>query len=191
MQFNHINPLHWTPFVQQCHDDILTSAESQNDIYLAYYSNLQRISEDVKHSCIHCFPQQPQTWNGAVAANFKLLLSELERFKASLPESLSHNGNLHLIIHSQQSLLPMLTTFGRYANFELSRRRDVSLRNLLLYATYDSQICVRSPKGWRFIYVPNSYSSLSSALLLYQFQRVCQLLSSGQLSGVFCNDDHL
>ncbi len=74
--------------MQQCHDEILNSPENKDDIYLAYLSELQRISEDIRLSGIRGFQSQPRTWNSATRVHFKLLMSALERFKASLPEAL-------------------------------------------------------------------------------------------------------
>ncbi|PMD47828.1 hypothetical protein L207DRAFT_416925 [Hyaloscypha variabilis F] len=91
LHFCRVNPLHWTPFLQQCHDDLLASPETENDIYLAHLSYLQRISEDVQHSGIHQLPPQPNTWNVAFTVHFKLLLSELRKFKDSLPESIAQD----------------------------------------------------------------------------------------------------
>lgn len=92
--FCRLNPLHWTSYIQHCYDDILNAPDNANDVYLAHLAALQRISEDVKHSGIRGFPSKPRSWTAAVAVHFKLLLSELQRFKASLPECLQDDGKL-------------------------------------------------------------------------------------------------
>lgn len=86
-----LNPLYWSPYIQHCREDILTAAGNDSDIYLAHLLELQRISENIKNSGIRDFPSEPRTGNSHIGVHIKLLMSELQRFKASLPESLQHN----------------------------------------------------------------------------------------------------
>ncbi|CZR62765.1 uncharacterized protein PAC_12662 [Phialocephala subalpina] len=100
-----VNPLHWTPYIQHCYDDISTAPESENDIYLAHLAGIQRISEDVKHSGIRGFPSQPRIWTPAVAVHFKLLMSNLQKFRAALPETLQQDAILLMHYHSVEMYL--------------------------------------------------------------------------------------
>jgi hypothetical protein len=136
LNFRRINPLHWTPFIQQCHDDLLTNPETDNDIYLARLSALQRISENIKHSGIQSLPQQPRTWNGPLAVHFNLLLSELQQFKASLPESLSHDGNMKFIF---------VTAIHRNLNANLCFLLDLLILNYHTIEMYLFDICFCMP----------------------------------------------
>jgi len=104
-QFCRLNPLQWTPYIQHCYEDILSTPESASDIYLAHLCAIQRISEDARHSGIRGFPSQPRTWSGAVGVHFKLLMSELQRFKASLPESFRRDAIILMHYHSVEMYL--------------------------------------------------------------------------------------
>lgn len=83
----------------------MNAPENENDVYLAHLAALARISEDIKHSGIRGFPSQPRSWTAAVGVHFKLLMSELQRFKASLPECLQNDGKLNIRPVSQCELL--------------------------------------------------------------------------------------
>jgi hypothetical protein len=89
-----LSPLHWTLYIQQCYEDILNNPENSKDIYLAHLVELRRIDlniENVKNLGIQ-FPRlEPALWNCAVGVHLKLLMSELQKFKASLPESLQQD----------------------------------------------------------------------------------------------------
>lgn len=136
MNFRRINPLYWTPYIQKCHDDLLTNPETDNDIYLAHLSALQRISENIKHSGIQSLPQETPTWNGAVAVHFNLLLSELQRFKASLPESFLRDGNMKIIFVSATS---------RYLNANSCFMLDLLVLNYHTIEMYLFDICFCMP----------------------------------------------
>jgi hypothetical protein len=81
-KLSRLNPLHWNIHIHQYYEDILKTPENDNDIYLAYLIDLHRIAENVKN----IGGQRP--WTGSMEIHLKLLMSELERFKVSLPESL-------------------------------------------------------------------------------------------------------
>lgn len=100
MVFCRYNPLQWTPYIQHCHDDISSAPENENDIFLAQLSALQCISENIRHSGLRNFPSQPQTWNAATGVHFKLLLSELRKFRVSLPENLQQDCKIYAFISS-------------------------------------------------------------------------------------------
>jgi hypothetical protein len=149
--FVQINPLQWTPYIQQCCDNILETPENDNDVYLAHLSQLQRISEDIRHCGIRSFPSQPRTWNGAVGVHFKLLMSELLRFKGSLPHSLQEDGKGNI-----PPFLISINNFDTHTDFhpthspddvELPLRPAVPDRDLLLNATNRPYSKPRSPKG--------------------------------------------
>ncbi|KAF8861021.1 hypothetical protein BDZ45DRAFT_713411 [Acephala macrosclerotiorum] len=103
--FCRVNPLDWTPYIQHCYDDISGSPESENDTYLAYLVGIQRISEDVKHSGIRGFPSQPRVWTPAVEVHFKLLMSDLQKYRASLPQNLQEDAMLLMHYHSVEMYL--------------------------------------------------------------------------------------
>ena len=97
--FCRYNPLQWTSYIQDCYDDISNAPENENDSYLGQLSTLQRISEGVRQSGLRSFPSQPRVWNAATGVHFKLLLSELQRFKGSLPKNLQQDGNTQAFIY--------------------------------------------------------------------------------------------
>ncbi|TVY38952.1 Transcriptional regulator [Lachnellula occidentalis] len=103
--FCRYNPLQWTSYIQDCHDDISNAPENENDIYLGHLSKLQRISEGVRQSGLRSFPSQPRVWNSATGVHFKLLLSELQRFKASLPENLQQDALILMHYHAVEMYL--------------------------------------------------------------------------------------
>ena len=98
--FYPINPLHWTPYLQHCYDDISNAPENDNDIYLTQLAGIQRISEDVKHSGIRGIPSQLRVWTPAVEVHFKLLMSDLQKYWAALPQSLQKDGEHAASLHS-------------------------------------------------------------------------------------------
>lgn len=105
--FCRTNPLRWTPHLQHCYDDILGSAENSNDTLLCYLAELSRILEAIKHAGLRSFPSHQRKWNPAVAVQFRLLMSELHRFKASLPETLQQDGiGIHVSINCKKLLIP-------------------------------------------------------------------------------------
>ncbi|KAE8443874.1 hypothetical protein EG329_001283 [Mollisiaceae sp. DMI_Dod_QoI] len=104
-QFSRLNPIQWCPYIQHCHEEILSTPEHENDTYLAHLCAIQRISEDTRHSGIRRFPSQPRTWSAAMGVQFKLLMSELQRFKASLPRSLQHDVIMLMHYHSLEMYL--------------------------------------------------------------------------------------
>ncbi|KUJ10553.1 uncharacterized protein LY89DRAFT_263864 [Mollisia scopiformis] len=103
--FCRANPLHWTPYIQHCYDEIFNAPQNDNDVYLAHLAALQRISEDIKHSGIRGFPAQQREWNPAIGVQLKLLMSELQRFKVSLPASLQDDVLMLMHYHSVELYL--------------------------------------------------------------------------------------
>jgi hypothetical protein len=90
-KFHTLNPLHWATSVQQSYEDISKAPENESDIYLVHLVELQHIAENVKHISIQQLPSQSRPWNCSAGLNLKLLTSELQKFKASLPESLQQD----------------------------------------------------------------------------------------------------
>ncbi|TVY39367.1 Transcriptional regulator [Lachnellula subtilissima] len=103
--FCRYNPLQWTSYIQDCYDDISNAPENENDIYLGQLSTLQRISEGVRQSGLRSFPSQPRVWNAATGVHFKLLLSELQRFKGSLPKNLQQDAIILMHYHAIEMYL--------------------------------------------------------------------------------------
>ncbi|TVY89145.1 Transcriptional regulator [Lachnellula willkommii] len=103
--FCRYNPLQWTSYIQDCHNDISSAPENENDIYLAQLLTLQRISEGVRQSGLRSFPSQTRVWNAATGVHFKLLLSELQKFKVSLPENLKQDALILMHYHAVEMYL--------------------------------------------------------------------------------------
>lgn len=65
-------------------------------------------------------------------------------------------------------IVDILTVFIRSYDFELLHRRNVSLRDLLLHATYQSNQFQLSPESRRLIYVRHRHTSLLAPLFLHR-----------------------
>ena len=82
-----MNPLHWTTNIQQCYEEILKAPENDNDVRLVHLLDLQRIAENTKYIAAREFiPGKTLVPSSSIGLHFKLLVSDLQKFKATLPE---------------------------------------------------------------------------------------------------------
>lgn len=91
-----LNPLPWSSYLQHCRENISKHTRNDNDVYFVHLLELQRISENIKHSGIRGIQPEQQTGNSYIGVHIKILMSELQKFRASLPENLQHNGRSNI-----------------------------------------------------------------------------------------------
>jgi hypothetical protein len=85
-KFRTLNPLQWTDNIQQCYEEILKAPDNENDIRLAHLLDLQRIAENTKYIIVGQFQSsKAYVANGAINLHLKLLVSAIQKFKATLP----------------------------------------------------------------------------------------------------------
>ncbi|RDW65182.1 hypothetical protein BP5796_09874 [Coleophoma crateriformis] len=105
VKFSCWNPLQWTPYIQQCHKDILEDPDSDADIYLAHLLGLQRIADTIKNVSMQSLALDPSSRRTSVAIHVKLLTSELQKFMAALPDKLKQDSLMLVHYHVVETRL--------------------------------------------------------------------------------------
>ncbi|EED15316.1 conserved hypothetical protein [Talaromyces stipitatus ATCC 10500] len=111
-KFRSLNPLHWTTNIQQCYEEILKAPEHENDIRLVHLIDLQRIAENTKYIIIREFPSSNASVpNSSIGLHLKLLVSDLEKFKVTLPERFQQDSTMLMHYHAVEILVFELCFF--------------------------------------------------------------------------------
>uniref|UniRef100_A0A093VAG9 Transcription factor domain-containing protein n=1 Tax=Talaromyces marneffei PM1 TaxID=1077442 RepID=A0A093VAG9_TALMA len=111
-KFRSLNPLHWTTNIQQCYEEILKAPEYENDLRLVHLVDLQRIAENTKYILDREFPSSNRSVpNASVGLHLKLLVSDLEKFKVTLPERFQQDSIMMMHYHAVEILVFELCFF--------------------------------------------------------------------------------